>query len=219
MNYGYLRGSTGEIDKENQRLAIQNLAEKRGLKISFIEDTVSSGKPYEERQISTLIEQATRGDLIIVAELSRFARDTEETLKIGRIALEKGLELEIINPSIRFDNSIATKAIITVMGLSAEMERHFIRSRTKISLQTRKELIKKQGYFMNKKGERVEQLGATKGKPQKLKTEAIAKDIYKYIEKGLNKTDVAKMVNISRGALDRFLKRYPPSENKAVLSK
>jgi hypothetical protein len=51
----------------------QQSQKKRGLKINFIEDTVSSGKSFEQRQISTLIEQARKDDLILVAELSRFA--------------------------------------------------------------------------------------------------------------------------------------------------
>ncbi len=215
MNYGYIRGSTGDVDKENQRKTISAIAKKRGLKINFIEDTVSSGKSFEQRQISTLIEQARKDDLILVAELSRFARDTEETLKIGRLALEKGINLEILNPSIRFDNSIATKAIITVMGLSSEMERYFIKSRTRISLQHRKELIKKNGFFRNKDGEKVYQLGAKKGKKQTLKLEPKKEIIYDYLSKGLSKVSICKLLSnekdgkISRGALDRFLKRFP----------
>jgi DNA invertase Pin-like site-specific DNA recombinase len=38
------------------------------------------------------------------------------------------------------------------MGLASEIERHFIRTRTRQSLAIRKELIDKQGYFLNKKG-------------------------------------------------------------------
>lgn len=209
MNYGYLRGSTGLIDKENQRKSIDKIALERDINIMYVEDTVSSGKKYEERQISTLINQCKSGDLIIVAELSRFARDTEETLKIGRIALEKGINLEIINPSIKFDDSIATKAIITVMGLSAEMERHFIKSRTILALQSRKELLKTQNFFLNKKGEKVFQLGAVKGQSQKLMTQKMSSEIIKYTNLGMSKTAICKFLKISRGSLYRYLDRYP----------
>jgi DNA invertase Pin-like site-specific DNA recombinase len=68
------------------------------------------------------------------------------------------------NPALKFDDSIATKAVIIVMGLASEIERHFIRTRTRQSLAIRKELIEKQGYFLNKKGEKVYQLGAKKGR-------------------------------------------------------
>ena len=45
------------------------------------------------------------------------------------------------------------------MGLSNEMERYFIKSRTKISLQQPKAQIKGKGYFRNKNGDKVYQLG------------------------------------------------------------
>ncbi|MBA5249248.1 MAG: hypothetical protein FE834_06930, partial [Gammaproteobacteria bacterium] len=155
VTYGYLRGSTGVIDKENQQDAIAKIAVARDLTITYIEDTVSSGKEYEKRKISKLIKQCRKGDSIIVAELSRFARNTEEMLMISRICLEKGINLEILNPALKFDDSIATKALITVMGLASEMERHFIRSRTQQSLDRRKEEIAKNGYFINKQGVKV----------------------------------------------------------------
>jgi DNA invertase Pin-like site-specific DNA recombinase len=112
--YGYLRGSTGDIDKNNQRDAINKVAKSRNIKIDYIEDTVSSGKPYAKRGISKLINRCNKGDSIIVAEVSRFARNTEEMLMISRICLEQGISLEILNPALKFDDSIATKAVIIV---------------------------------------------------------------------------------------------------------
>jgi DNA invertase Pin-like site-specific DNA recombinase len=50
---------------------------------------------------------------------------------ISRICLEQGISLEILNPALKFDDSIATKAVIIVMGLASEIERHFIRTRTR----------------------------------------------------------------------------------------
>jgi len=209
ITYGYLRGSTGVIDKENQQDAIAKIATARDLKITYIEDTVSSGKEYAKRKISTLIKQCNKGDSIIVAELSRFARNTEEMLMISRICLEKGINLEILNPALKFDDSIATKALITVMGLASEMERHFIRSRTQQSLDRRKEEITKNGYFVNKQGVKVYALGAKKGRYQALKLEPRAKEVLKYKALKLNNTSIARLMQVSRITVDRFLKRYP----------
>ena len=125
--YGYMRASTGDIDKANQKDAIAKVAVSRNIDIDYIEDTVSSGKKYEERKISKLIKQCESGDTIIVAELSRFARNTEEMLMISRICMEGGINLEILNPALKFDDSITTKAMITVMGLASEIERHVIK--------------------------------------------------------------------------------------------
>ncbi len=207
--YGYVRGSNGAIDKDNQIDAINKIANARSLDIEYIEDTVSSGKTYEQRKISKLIKKCIKGDTIIVAELSRFARNTEEMLMISRVCLEDGINLEILNPSLKFDDSIATKALITVMGLANEMERHFIKSRTKMSLARRKEEIAEKGFFINKQGEKVYALGAKKGRYQALKLEPQAKQVLHYKSLGLNHTAIGKLFKCSRITVDRFLKRYP----------
>jgi DNA invertase Pin-like site-specific DNA recombinase len=193
--YGYLRGSTGDIDKNNQKDAISKVAKSRNIKIEYIEDTVSSGKPYAKRGISNLIDECNKGDSIIVAEVSRFARNTEEMLMISRICLEQGISLEILNPALKFDDSIATKAVIIVMGLASEIERHFIRTRTRQSLAIRKELIEKQGYFLNKKGEKVYQLGAKKGRYQKLKLEPKAGKVLEYRKLKLSNTAIGFIIS------------------------
>ena len=209
MNYGYLRGSTGDIDKNNQRDAIAKVAKERGLDIEYVEDTISSGKPYAKRGISKLIDKCEKGDSIIVAEVSRFARNTEEMLMISRICLEKGVALEILNPALKFDESIATKAVIIVMGLASEIERHFIRTRTRQSLAIRKELIEKNGFFLNKQGEKVYALGAKKGRYQKLKLEKVADKVLKYRNLKLTNVAIGKLLSCDRISVDRFLKRFP----------
>ncbi len=214
--YGYLRGSTGDIDKENQKLAIETVAKVRGLKIKYMEDTVSSGKPYEKRKIKGLIDSCHKGDLIIVAEMSRFARNTEEMLMISRICLERGISLEILNPALKFDDSIATKAMVTVIGLASEIERHFIKTRTRTALMHRKELLEKQGYFLNKQGEKVYELGAKKGRYQKLKLESKAGIVLKYANLKLNHTAISKLVGTDAITVARFLKRFPIKGGKYV---
>ncbi len=214
--YGYVRGSNGAIDKDNQIDAISKIANARGLDIDYIEDTVSSGKTYEQRKISKLIKKCVKGDTIIVAELSRFARNTEEMLMISRVCLERSINLEILNPALKFDDSIATKALITVMGLANEMERHFIKSRTKMSLARRKEEIAEKGFFINKQGEKVYALGAKKGRYQALKLEPQAKQVLHYKSLGLNHTAISKLFKCSRITVDRFIKRYPIKGGKFI---
>ena len=216
MIYGYIRVSTNEIDKNNQVKVLKAIALQRNIAINLVEDTVSSGKPYEKRKISKLIDDCGEGDTIIVAELSRFARNTEEMLMISRICLAKGIALEILNPAIKFDESIATKAIITVMGLTSEIERHFIRSRTTTALNIRKELIATQGYFLNKLGHKVYQLGAKKGRYQQLKLERDAGKVLEYRNLKLNNTAIGKLLNTSRITVQRFLDRDPIKQGKYV---
>lgn len=214
--YGYVRASNGNIDKNNQIEALKQVFKSRGIKASFIEDTVSSGKPYEKRKLSTLIKSCKKGDTIIVAELSRFARNTEEMLMISRICLEQGIYLEILNPALKFDSSITTKAMITVMGLASEIERHFIRSRTRMALQIKKEELLKNGFFLNKRGEKVYSLGAKKGRYQQLKLEKDFKKVLEYKNLKLSHTAIGKLLGTSRLTVQRFLARYPIKNSEYV---
>ncbi len=218
MIYGYLRGSTGDIDKANQRKAIERYAKKEKLKVTYIEDTVSSGKPYKDREISGLVEGLRDDDVLIVAELSRLARNVEESLMIGRKVLEHQAEMIILNPAINLsaDDDISTKIMLNTMAMSAEIERYYIRSRTKLSLQQRKEQIAKQGYFINKKGEKVRHLGTAKGSKKSLKLEPHKEEIYKLVGVGLSHEKIGKQYGVSRHTVAHFLKRFPYESQQLI---
>jgi DNA invertase Pin-like site-specific DNA recombinase len=209
MIYGYLRGSTGEVDTNNQKEKIKKYCLENKVDCVFVEDTISSGKPYEKRKISSLIENAGIGDTIIVAELSRFARNTEETLMIARISLEKKINLIILNPMMKFDDAITTKAILTIMGLSAEMERYFIKTRTKIAFDIRKKQIQDKGYFTTREGAKRTNLGTERGSKKELRLFEERKQIYKYLDKKLPKASICKLIECTRPTLNKFLKRHP----------
>lgn len=206
--YGYLRGSNGTIDLNNQRKKIIDFGGHGDLKDNFISDVVSSRSPLQERGISGLIEECERGDKIIVAELSRLARNTEETLAIVRLCREKGIELKILDPEVDFTNELSAEIVITVLGLVGQMERHFISQRTRQSLKTRRDLIAKNGFFISKQGEKIYSIGAKKGVKQKLKLDKDRDLVLKYVNLGLNKTAIAKLLNVNRVSVTSFLKRH-----------
>jgi DNA invertase Pin-like site-specific DNA recombinase len=207
--YGYLRASNDKVDLNNQK---ENIIEAGGhgdLKDNFINDVVSSRKAYEDRGISKLIDKCERGDKIIVSELSRLARNTEQTLMIVRLCREKGIELKILNPDIDFTNELSAEIVITVLGLVGRMERHFISQRTKQSLKVRRDAIKKQGYFISKNGDKVYSMGAKKGVQQPMKLDKDRDKVLKYFNLGLNQTAISQLLKVSRVSVSKFLKRYP----------
>lgn len=224
MNYGYIRASLGSIEKANQRDKIEEYATSRKLKVIYTEDTVSSGKPYSHRKIADLVEQTREGDLLIVAELSRLARNTEETLKISRLIIERKASLVILNPKIEFDGSISSEIVLTVLGMASNIERYYIRSRTKISLQRKKEEIARKGYFISKAGKKIRQLGSPKGSKKKVKLEGKIAELHNFINMGVSQSSISKILKVSRQCVASTLKRYPvakptPSENKKTTSK
>lgn len=207
---GYIRASKSTIDTENQRTKIQEYAQAQGLNIDIVVDVVSSSKDIEKRKISKIINNMESGQTIIVAELSRIARNTEQALSVARQVIEKNGKIISLNPSLVIGgDEIAQKVMLVMLALTAEIEGYFIRSRTRIALQEKKRLIEKDGFFINKRGEKCYSLGAKKGAYQKLKLENKAKEVLHYKTIKLSNRAIAKLLEVTPITVARFLKHYP----------
>ncbi|KAA0437598.1 MAG: helix-turn-helix domain-containing protein [Candidatus Thioglobus sp.] len=209
MIYAYMRASNGDVDLKNQRKKLEACEFVKGKDIEFISDTVSSGKPYEQRKIASVVDGLKAGDVLLVAELSRMARNTEEVLKIGRLCVDKGASLKILNPVIDFDGGMQSEILLTVLGMASNIERYYIKSRTSIALARKKQEIAEKGYFTTKDGKRIRQLGTVKGSKKKLKLEDRKDEIFILLDKGLTQSSIAKLLDVSRHTISRFLTRFP----------
>jgi DNA invertase Pin-like site-specific DNA recombinase len=207
---GYIRASKSTIDTNNQQAKIKEFADSKNIDIDIVIDVVSANKKLEDRQIMGVIEKLSEGQILIVAELSRVARNTEQTLMICRLVVEKGAKLISLNPSIELGgDEIQSKVMLVMLALTAEIEAYFIRSRTKIALQEKKRLITENGFFINKRGEKCYSLGAKKGAYQKLKLEDRADLVLKYKTLKLSNRAIAKLLACTPITVARFLKHYP----------
>ena len=92
-----------------------------------------------------------------------------------------------------FDDSLNSKITATVMGLAAEIERDFISMRTKEALAKRKTA----GVV----------LGRPRGRSKHLKLDNHSKDIRKYLEKGISKAAICKLVECSPSTLYEWIER------------
>lgn len=211
MKYiGYIRASKSNIDTKNQETKILEYAKKQGIEIELIIDIISSAKKVEQRKINEIIINLENDDVIIVAELSRIARNTEQTLMLSRRIIDMGGTLISLNPVLKIGgDEIQDKVMLVMLALTSEIEAYFIRSRTRIALQEKKRLISVQGFFFNKKGEKCYSLGAKKGAHQKLKLEDHAKIVLKYKRIKLSNRAIAKLLNCTPITVARFLKHYP----------
>jgi DNA invertase Pin-like site-specific DNA recombinase len=80
---GYIRVSTDAQDLTKQKHLLLEYAQQQRLVIDqFVEAEVSSRKTPHERRITELLALLERGDLLLVAELSRLGRNTLEVLNI-----------------------------------------------------------------------------------------------------------------------------------------
>ena len=199
--YAYLRVSTDAQDVANQRHGVvKYCADKRLLEPLFIEDTASGKTDWRSRQLGKIIERAVAGDVIVVSEVSRLARNTLQVLEIGRDCIARGVHLHVAKNGIVFDDSMQSKIVATVLGLVAEIERDFISSRTKEALAKRKAEGMK--------------LGRPTGGVKKLRLDPVADKIDDYMSKGIDKRSIAKLLGVSPGTIYAWLKVRRPAVEK-----
>ena len=191
--YAYLRVSTDVQDVHNQRHGVLEYANQRGLSpMEFIEDSVSGKKPWQDRQLGRVLANASEGDTLIVSEVSRLARSTLQVLEILRHCTESQINLHIAKNNMIFDNSMQSRITATVLGMAAEIEREFISSRTKEALAARKAAGVK--------------LGRPQGKAKTLKLDAKRDEIQKYLNMGVSKAAIAKIVDCPATTLYDYCK-------------
>ncbi len=137
--FGYVRCSTYGQELDNQKARINEVGAREGLKISFVEEMVSSSK--RDRKIFYLVEQLEPGDTIIVYELSRLARSLGEIYSIVEGVKKRKGSLWVLEPEMRIgagEDSIAVDALLFALGIGARVERDLISERTKNALNVRK---------------------------------------------------------------------------------
>lgn len=135
----YLRVSTGEQDLEKNKAAILTLSNDKGLgKVHFVEEVISGKVNWRNRKIGPVLEELSKGDNIVVSELSRLGRSMLECMEILSIASQKGICVYSVKGSWQLDNSIQSKIIAMAFSMAAEIERDLISKRTREALYARK---------------------------------------------------------------------------------
>ncbi len=195
--YGYIRVSTEKQDYDNQKFGILEYANKNNIHdIEFIEETISSRKKLEDREIYKLVnERLNENDIIITSELSRFGRSTLEVMHLFKLMTEKNIKAHIIKNNIKLgedENKITNQVLIFAFGLAAEIERDLISSRTKEALARKKA----QGI----------KLGRQPGQQVKSKLDSKRDEIIDLLKKDINITSLAKIFGCGRTTMDHYIK-------------
>jgi DNA invertase Pin-like site-specific DNA recombinase len=142
----YLRVSTDEQDLKKNRADILHLANEQGLgKVHWVEETVSGRISWKKRKIAQVLQELTKGDNLIVSELSRLGRSMLECMEILSIATDKKVNLYAIKGNWQLDGSIQSKIIAMAFSMAAEIERDLLSQRTKEALAARKRAGQKLG--------------------------------------------------------------------------
>jgi len=135
MNYGYARCSTNENRQDIQRQVRELKA--AGAEEIFIE--YEHGDSKIKSQQAAMFDQSAAGDTVIVLEVSRLARSTQQLCEIIERVREKHLRLVIVG-SITLDcrNGQAdpmSEAFLQMAGVFSQLELAMIRSRVRSGME------------------------------------------------------------------------------------
>ena len=135
MTYGYARCSTNESKQDINRQVRELKA--AGADEIFIE--YEHGDSKIKSQQAAMLDQAKAGDTIIVLEVSRLARSTQQLCEIIERVREKCLRLVIVG-SITLDCRCGqadpmSEAFLQMAGVFSQLELAMIRSRVRSGME------------------------------------------------------------------------------------
>lgn len=192
---GYIRVSSNKQTCEHQHFEIEQFAHQNNIIVDrWVEETISSRKALNKRQLGRLLEELKEGDILISAEISRLGRSLLEVMHILENCLNKNCQVWTIKEHYRLGNDIQSKVMAFAFGLSAEIERNLISQRTKASL------------------DNIRATGKRLGRPfsaqsKKLKLSRNTKKVKHWLDAGFTKYRIAKMMSVSPATVSNFINR------------
>ena len=190
MDYGYSRCSTNETRQDINR-QVREL-KQAGAEQIFVEYEHGDAKVKSQQQ--AMFAEAKEGDTIIVLEVSRLARSTQQLCEIIEIIRAKHLRLVIVG-SITLDcrNGQAdpmSEAFLQMAGVFSQLELAMIRARVRSGMENARA-----------KGRQI-------GRPQVSKEDIPAtflRHYPAYKSKQLNVSELARVCDISRTTVYRYI--------------
>ena len=190
MDYGYSRCSTNETRQDINRQVRELKA--AGAEQIFVEYEHGDAKVKSQQQ--AMFAEATAGDTIIVLEVSRLARSTQQLCEIIDLVREKHLRLVIVG-SITLDcrNGQAdpmSEAFLQMAGVFSQLELAMIRARVRSGMENARA-----------KGRQI-------GRPQVSKEDIPAtflRHYPAYKSKQLNVSELARVCDISRTTVYKYI--------------
>ncbi|AYF55390.1 recombinase family protein [Clostridium botulinum C] len=191
MLYGYARCSTDNIKQDITRQTRE--LKSLGVEKNNIYFEYASGTKVNREQLTRLMDIVVEGDTIIATEVSRITRSSKQLCEIIEFAKDKKIKLILGNFIVDCTKELdpMTEGMLKMMGVFAELERNMISQRVKSGMAN------------------ARAKGKVIGRPQTTK-EDIPSNIINAIEllknKNINKSQCARICNISRPTLDKYIK-------------
>ena len=196
MVYGYVRVSTDKQITDNQHYEIVQFCNSQHLKIDcWFEETISGCKTIKKRKLGMLLKKCKKDDIIICTELSRLGRSLFMIMDVLSYCLNKETQIWTIKENYKLGVDISSKVLAFAFGISAEIERNLISSRTKEALARLKNTGKKLGRPLGSKNKH----NLVEDKISFIKSE---------LKKGRTIVHISKKIKIHSQTLRKYIKFY-----------
>ena len=193
MIYGYIRVSTDKQTVENQRFEIEKFCFAKKIAIGrWIEETISGTRDPNKRALGKLLKKLKEHDILVCSELSRLGRSLFMIMDILSDCMKRGIQVWTIKDNYKLGADIGSKILAFAFGLSAELERNLISSRTKEALAR----IKAEGRI----------IGRPKGSLGKHNKLSGCEDaVQTLLIRNTKKIKIARKFKVSRSTLRKFI--------------
>ncbi len=166
----------------------------------LVEDQAPAKMHWTEREINGVIKKMRKGDALVVYEPNHLACSTSQILEILTISATRGVSIHFVKYDVAIkndNNEINTQYLLNIIS---KIESDFVSKRTTQALARRKAA----GL----------PLGRPKGRQNKsLKLDRFKEEIEKYLNLGISKASIAKLVDCHPQTLYDWLDR---KENRKV---
>lgn len=183
-NIAYVRVSTIE---QNEQRQVEGLT-KYNIDKWFTEKV--SAKDTNRPQLKAMLDYVREGDTIYIHDFSRLARSTKDLLEIVEGLNAKGVHL--VSNKENIDTSTPTgKLMLTMIGAIAEFERQNLLDRQAEGIA----IAKREGKYKGRKAIEIED-------------KAFKEQYNRYATREISKSELAKVLNVSRPTLDKMIKEH-----------
>lgn len=193
--YGYARCSTDEdrqdINRQKRELKMIGCTQEENMYWEY-----ESGTKFDRVELNKLLDKVVEGDTIITTEVSRITRSTKQLCEIIEIVKEKHLKLVIggfIVDCTKGQLDAMTDGMLKMMGVFAEMERNMISERVKSGMAN----AVAKGKVVGRPSTTVDSL-----------PNGFIKHYPKYRSGQINKTELARLCDVSRQSIYKYITLY-----------
>lgn len=184
MNVAYVRVSTVDQNEARQLEALK----KYGIEKWYTEKI--SGKNTDRPELQNCLDYVREGDTLYVHDFSRLARSTKDLLDIVELLKNKGVNL--VSNKENLDTSTPQgKLMVTMFAAFYEFERTNMLERQAEGIA----VAKKEGKYRGRKAIEID-------------SARFEAEYERYLKREITKTELSKVLKVSRPTLDKMIKEY-----------